>query len=154
MMIVTAIIGVLASVAIPSFRLMNDRAKASERGAVIRSMKNSINALRVKDGSFGAGITGAWNPVLPLSTVKRPFAVTMAGWDKLDLLIDGNLYYSYAFTAAENDPPDPPTFWIFTQGDIDGNGDAYWASYTFEMRNGAFVQTSADPSAVYEYTVF
>ena len=154
LMVVTAIVGILSSVAIPSFRLMNDRAKAAERGAVIRSIRTSLNALRVKDGSFGAGIAGAWNPVLPLSTVKRPFVVTMAGWDKLDLTIDGNLYYSYTFWADEAGANGLPEFWMSVQGDVDGNGEVYNALYGYELNNAAFVQTTADNPAAYEHMVF
>lgn len=154
LMIASAIIGVLATVAIPSFRRMNDRAKAAERGAVVRSIRTSVNAVRIKDGSFGAGISGAWNPVPPLSMLKRPFVVTMAGWDKLDLTIDGNLYYSYTFWGDEAGSDGLPEFWIGVQGDVDGNGEIYSALYGFELNSGAFVQTTADIPATYEHLVF
>ncbi len=150
-MIAVAIVGVLASVAIPSFRVMNERSKTAERGAVLRAIKNSINSLRVKEGSFGAGVVGNWNPGLPLSRVKRPFDATASGWDKLDLAIDGNLYYSYMFVAVEGSTPQ---FWVGVQGDVDGDGDVYNVGYTFQMTSGTFVQTSPDPSALYQLTVF
>jgi prepilin-type N-terminal cleavage/methylation domain-containing protein len=153
MVIVTAIIGLLATVAIPTFRLMNYRAKAAERGAVTRAIKNSISQLRVKDGSFGAGVTGNWNPALPLVMGRRPFVASAAGWDKLDLIVDGTLYYSYMFTAQEGGGG-PPQFTIFAQGDIDSDGQVWVASYTYELHGNGWAQTSADNPPMYDATVF
>jgi prepilin-type N-terminal cleavage/methylation domain-containing protein len=155
MCIVMGIIGILATVAIPGFRLMNYRAKAAERGAMVRGIKNSIESARVKDGSFGAGLTGNWNPALPLGVVKRPFVNLMApGWNQLDLVVDGNLFYSYMFRAEEASGGSPPQFSIFVQGDIDADGDPYLATSTFELQTAGWVQTSVDNSPMYEYTVF
>jgi prepilin-type N-terminal cleavage/methylation domain-containing protein len=154
LMVVVAIIGILSSVAIPSFRLMTNRAKTAERGAIVTSIRNSLNALRVKDGSFGAGgITGAWNPPLPVSTLRRTFVTTMGGWDRLDLIVDGAPYYSYTFTGDETPTP---FFTISVLGDVDGNGELYSAQYQYQMNlaTGSFVQTGSGPSALYDFVVF
>lgn len=151
LMVTTAIIGILASVAIPNLLLVNTRAKAAERAGVVRAMKTSLNALRIKDGSFGSGITGAWNPALPTSMSKRPVLVGAAGWNKLDLSLEGRLYYSYMFTAGE-DPS--PYFAITVQGDVDGNGQAYVAAHQYDLVEGTFLETSPASDPLYERTVF
>lgn len=151
LMVVTAIIGILSTIAIPSFKQMNMRAKAAERGAIVRSIRNSLNGLRVREGAFGAvALTGDWNPRLPVSTSKRPFRQADPGWEKLDLAIDGDCYYSYRFTALEG----TPTFFSITvRGDIDGNAAEYFVDHRFELNNGGFVPvTTIDP--MYEATIF
>lgn len=156
LMVVTAIIGILATVAIPSFLLMTERAKAAERTGVVRSLRNTLNTMRMKDGAFGTGLNGPWNPAPPLATVKRTFSTTVADWNKLDLTIEGQLYYSYHFVAGEGVAPALPFFTIDVWGDVDGNGDEYTAQYLYELNSAAatFVQKNDGPSAIYEFTVF
>jgi len=157
LMIVVAIIGILASVALPGYRLMTDRAKTAERGAVIRAVRNSLNTIWGRDGTFGGGtVTGDWNPALPASPqaamLKRPFNLAAPGWNKLDLGIEGSLYYSFTFTTDETVTP---LFVISVQGDVDGNGENYFWLYQYNVdSNGAFRQVTADPDPVTEYTVF
>lgn len=153
LMIVVAIVGILASVAVPAFRLMTDRAKASERGEMVRAIKSSLSALWVKDGTFGPNVTGDWNPHLPLARTRRPFYLGDAGWNRLDLAVEGALYYSYSFVA--DDGP-LPTYTITAEGDIDGNGDVYVWPWRYEINSatGTFMQQSADPPILYEYSIF
>ena len=153
LMVVTAIIGILSSVAIPGFRLMTERAKTAERGSVVRSIRNSLNATRVKDGTFNPILTGPWNPAQLNKQVKRTFDTTLADWNKLDVTVDGALWYSYCFTTNETGTP---TFSVWVQGDVDGNGDIYQAhyDYTFDSSTKTFVQTGSVPSVLYELTVF
>jgi prepilin-type N-terminal cleavage/methylation domain-containing protein len=154
-MIVVAIIGILSSVAIPAFRQMDMRAKTAERGGIVRAIRSSLNSLRVKDGSFGpAPIAGGWNPAEPLATTKRPFVANAAGWDRLDLGIEGRLFYSYEFTATEAAAPMMPFFLIQVRGDIDGNGEEYAMLYRHDLENGAFVMTSDLPDPLYEHAIF
>jgi prepilin-type N-terminal cleavage/methylation domain-containing protein len=153
LMITVAIIGVLASVAIPSYLLMDMRSKTAERGAVVRSIRDSLMALSAKDGSFGAAMTGPWNPPLPFAATRRTFGLSTPDWSKLDSSIEGKVFYSYFFSASVT----PPTFSIAVQGDIDMDGTVYNALYTYTPSNGVFnLDTAASniPGAVYEYTVF
>ena len=158
LMLVVAILSILATVAVPAFKLMTDKAKTAERGAVLHGLRNSINTLWAKDGNFGGGTTTApWNPTLPASSadavVRRQFNPTTGVWSKLDLNIEGALYYSYRFTTDETGTP--YLYTIEVRGDIDGNSDWYYWMYEWDQdATGAFHQVSADPDFVYENMVF
>lgn len=155
LMIVTAIIGVLSSIAIPSFKMMKERAKAAERKAVLRTLKDALQNQHLKDGTFGTGLAGAWNPPVTPDNQKHPFDSALAGWNKLDVVLDGGLYYRYAFTATEA-ANSAPQFTIFVNGDVDMNGEYYDWYYTYVMTSGAFQQSALtpDPPGDYEHTVF
>lgn len=157
LMIVVAILGILSSVAIPGFRTMTNRAKAAERRGVIRAVRDSLNTIWSKDGTFGgATVTGDWNPALPATPaaamLKRPFSLATPGWGRLDLVIEGSLYYSYTFTTDETAAP---FFAVTVRGDVDGNGDDYFWMHQFNVdSNGVFRQATADPDSITEYTIF
>jgi prepilin-type N-terminal cleavage/methylation domain-containing protein len=153
LMVVTAIIGIVSTIAIPSFKQMNLRAKAAERAAIVRSIRNSLNTYRMREGSFGPnGLTGDWNPHLPFGTMKRPFLPADPGWKELDIVVDGACFYSYMFVAVEGAPTN---FVVAATGDVDGNAEIYIGSQTFAYDGvaAAFVPvTFLDPA--YEASVF
>ena len=69
LMIVVAIIGILASIAIPEFRNMQLRAKIAERDPIMRGIAKGVGDLLINSGSPLAPSASDWNPVnVPNST--------------------------------------------------------------------------------------
>jgi len=157
LMIVVAIVGILASVALPGYREMTYRAKGAERGGVVRALLQSLNTVWARDGTFGApNVVADWNPALaatPAAAVlKRPFNLAAPGWNKLDLGIEGALFYSYSFTTDETATP---FFVIEVEGDVDGNGENYFRLYDYVIdANGSFADNSPALDPVMEYGVY
>lgn len=140
LMIVVAIIGLLASVAIPEFTRLTLRTKQAERGHVMQTIKNGVLDLYLQHGDLppnpgGGGpvpiLVGDWNPPLPAMTSKRMPNWSLTDWPYVFQRgagarasgapdIEGALYYSYFFTITRGPPA---TLLVFSQGDLDGDGN-------------------------------
>lgn len=152
LMVSAAIIGLLASVALPQYARSTLRSKAAERRTIMESLSRAINdTVSAQQGLPGgaAAWSGTWNPdplAFPPSTTKRRMDWTMANWRALPMVVSGDTYYSYMFTAL--DPAQDGrnvTLTVAAVGDLDGDGiqsrkDMYFrgVGYSFEQ----------DPSAV------
>lgn len=141
LMIVTAIVGVLASVAIPTFQRMTYRSRASERGLVMRRVRAVVQDHLIRTGyaipAANAGFVWSdYNPPWPPTMVKRPMLNTIPGWNayfgmngQVTEQIQGTVSYAYMFMVLEW----PGGGWIQVSalGDLDGDGqlsqkDMYW----------------------------
>lgn len=105
-MIVIAVIGLLSSVALPTYRTFQLRSRQAERAVITTSIYRGIEDCWMRDGRFptdwGGGRTFMnltnWNPSYPPGTTKRAWReVAAAGddWSRVSLKIDGAVYYSY-----------------------------------------------------------
>ena len=118
LMIVVAIIGILAAVAIPNFLRMRERAKIAEA-------KANLGAIRVTEHAFYAEYNQyvgnqPQNPDRSSNPPARfPFLMS-SRFSILGFAPDGRVYFSYALGGA-----DFPTdgFTAEAHGDLDGNGD-------------------------------
>lgn len=125
-MMVTAIIGVLSSVAIPEFQRAALRARAAERRTVMVAIAHSYSDLALNKGTSPA-LTGDWNPAVP-HPYKQRLDMSQPGWTELAVQFDGGTYYSYKFVANPNgtnpvDGTPQPTLDVSAVGDLDGDGD-------------------------------
>jgi type IV pilus assembly protein PilA len=153
LMIVVAIIGVLASIAIPSFGIVTLRSKASERAEVMLRIKKALNDLYVQTGScvprgMADPFTGDWQPPLNPGVTRRIPNWKDPNWHELFKTgeeIEGTLYYSYWFTCTDGDPSagTPATLTIMARGDLDGDGVPSQKSMMFERQNGMYVLAPA-----------
>jgi len=128
LMIVVAIIGILAAIAIPNFLKFQLRSKASEG-------KINLAGIRTAQESYFAEV-GSYSPwaSVPASLPgqnKAPFGVTCSippassdpgfcfiGWQP-----EGDMYYQYAVTVGAN----ATSFFAEGQSDIDGDGQTnHW----------------------------
>jgi prepilin-type N-terminal cleavage/methylation domain-containing protein len=101
LMIVVAILGILSSVAIPSFQSYQLRSRAAERTVLMKQIQSGVSDLWVRDGKFphNAGLI-QWiacppNPAGPPSSMKRRFVNTLGDWATLSTTIEGHVYFSY-----------------------------------------------------------
>lgn len=127
LMIVVAIIGILSSIALPTFKDFTLRSRGAERRLVLRTIKQSAEDLYVRHGRVetqaGVWLPALWgqpNPPGAPSATKRPYAGGVPGWDILGVneqFIDGTLYYTYQFII--NDVAPGQFLWQQAEGDLD-----------------------------------
>ncbi len=117
LMIVVAIIGILAAIAIPNFLRFQLKARSSEgkvNVAAIRTAEVAYNS------EFGTFVTALVTPTAGIAAngAKQPFGVPDPGFDTLGWAPEGNVYFVYAV----NTPGAPANhFTASAMADIDGD---------------------------------
>jgi type IV pilus assembly protein PilA len=148
LMIVVAIIGILASVAVPEFGRLMLRAKAAERHEVMLRIKKAVADIYVQNGSIPGGtIFGDWEPSGAPGATKRIPNWRSAGWADLfrsNQEIEGATYYSYRFLADDASDPSRPTLDIWAVGDLDGDGNPSMKLIHYERVNGVYQTDETD----------
>lgn len=142
LMVVVAVIGLLSSIAIPSYQRLTLRAKAAERLLVMTAIARAVEDIAVNqqhlpgfDPANPMALTvfvGGLNPPVAPGTTKRPFSWTMAGWNQLPMLVEGGSYYQYAFTATDDPAARTTTMTIIGTGDLDGDGVPNTLTLTYQ----------------------
>jgi len=123
LMIVVAIIGILAAIAIPNFVRFQLRSKSSEG-------KTNLAAIRTAEESFfaenGVYVAAASSPGTALGSAKRVFTNAGGagvGFDQVGWVPEGQVYFNYAV----NWPAATTTYTADAAADIDANGvDQFW----------------------------
>jgi type IV pilus assembly protein PilA len=130
LMIVVAIIGILAAVAIPSFMKYIRRSKTSEASMNLRKMYDGAVAYYLADHADATGaiqdrqfpISAGPTPATPPLGIKYPSLPSewkSGGWTALDFMVADPQYFSYTFisqgifTSA--------TASMIAEGDLNGN---------------------------------
>jgi type IV pilus assembly protein PilA len=141
LMIVVAIIGILAAIAIPNFLRFQLKAKSSEG-------KVNIAAIRVAENSYyGEYVTfvgAAASPAAAGVGQKQPFvdtelATVGAGFNVLGWEPEGDIYFSYAAVVQNAVGTPSHNFTISAAADIDGDtAQQFWG----------FVHAGAGASAI------
>jgi prepilin-type N-terminal cleavage/methylation domain-containing protein len=147
LMMVVAIVGIMASVAIPNFQRYVLRSKQSERATIVLRIKQQLVQHFIREGALAPrgwpnpvfSTFANWNPPYPPQGGKRPLVNNLPGWNVYftgsangDIFpeIEGGLYYSYQFWVIEQ--PSWSEFIIQAVGDLDSNGvrslryEDYW----------------------------
>ncbi len=133
LMIVVAIIGILAAIAIPNFLRFQLRAKTSEG-------KTNLAAIRTAEESYyseyGDYISAQASPPAILFNKKVDFSHAIAGkgFDIIGWSPEGAVYFMYGVGIA-GAPSAGSEFWATANADIDANGTFQAWSY----RKGANV---------------
>jgi prepilin-type N-terminal cleavage/methylation domain-containing protein len=156
LMTVVAIVGILASVALPSLQRATLRAKTAERDEVMLRIKKAVADVYVQKGSIpGGSLHGDFTPPRPAQPMKRMPNWRGAGWSDIFVSseeVEGADYYSYSFLA--DDTANPPTLEIWAQGDLDGDSVPSTKYLKFERRSGAYLLVEEDPPANTDGDVF
>ena len=107
LMIVVAIIGILAAVAIPMFMDSMKKAKNSEAKIQLNKIGKSIKEYAIKESTFPPLSTVAATPAAACCTqaTKPKCAVvaadwTTAAWQALDFQMDEPFFFQYAYTTG------------------------------------------------------
>ncbi len=154
LMIVVAIIGILASVAMPQFNRAVLKARAAERATIMDSVGRGVNDIVTIRNGLPAGGTewvGENNPpdtAGPLGAAKRLASMTVAGWDQLPVILQGGLYYTYSFTVRDPSAnASNASMWVLAIGDLDGDGAPSSKRIDWRANGYAFYKYSEDPVA-------
>jgi prepilin-type N-terminal cleavage/methylation domain-containing protein len=116
LMIVVAIIGILAALAIPSYQRFQLRSKAAEARMNLSSIATSENAYF---GEFNVYVAAAATPAGPESPNRRAWSGGgLSQFDRIGFLPVGEVLFTY---AVDTDPSNA-AFTAGALGDIDGNG--------------------------------
>ena len=122
LMIVVAIIGILAAIAIPNFLRFQLKAKTSEG-------KTNIAAIRTAEQSyyseFGVFVSAPASPNSPPTSMKQAFtngtAPAGAGFDQLGWSPEGTVFFNYSVGI------DTAGYTVSAEADIDANTTKqYW----------------------------
>jgi prepilin-type N-terminal cleavage/methylation domain-containing protein len=131
LMIVVAIIGILASIAIPEFKRMQFRSRQAERSMMTSAINRAITDYYLRDQRYPtifadrhSTLNLGWNPDANPNAQKRPFRVGgNDDWHALSLFVEGNVYYSYSGNGLKDAPPAATRFHMLDiRGDLDGDG--------------------------------
>ncbi len=139
LMIVVAIVGVLAAIAIPSYASYRQRSRTAEAITFLAEIRQRQESYRAEFGEYcsvsaasGSSIdTGAWAPsTLPVGGERVGWTASPGDWDALGAGPDGPSYFQYRTTAGppgtESGVPGFPTneYWFVAQaqGDLDADG--------------------------------
>ena len=138
LMIVVAIIGILAAVAIPAFMDYMKKGKSSEAELQLAKIKTNAKANFNTDSSYPA-VTA---PVTPTATCcaqdlggKKKCAVAgadwaTAPWQALDFQLDEPFYFQYQYTGTAN------TYTANAIGDLDCDATSVSYVLTGSVTNG------------------
>jgi type IV pilus assembly protein PilA len=120
LMIVVAVIGILAAVAIPNYTRFQLRSKSSEGKVNLAAIRGAEEGYFAEFGSYvsGSPSPNAWSAGITASQ-KRSW-VDAGGFDTLGWAPEGDVYYQYA-VATTGSPPFVE-FLAEAQSDIDGDG--------------------------------
>lgn len=146
LMIIVALIGVLATVAMPSYRLLTLRAKTAERPLMLTTIKQAVQDIYVRQDALPPPgfINAPANPPGPPTSYKRIFNRTLGGWPSIlppEAGIEGTLYYSY--TAWVQDIPGGASmFFIQADGDLDADTLMSFKQSFYLRQNGIWQLTA------------
>ncbi|MFO0728862.1 MAG: prepilin-type N-terminal cleavage/methylation domain-containing protein [Myxococcota bacterium] len=132
LMIVVAIIGILAAIAIPNFIRYQLKSKTTEAKTVLGGIKTSEEAFRAEYDNY---VAAAIQPAAPGGTVKQawpdtvcPVACTRANaaacteWGCTGYKPSGDVYYAYGSLITPAAAAVAAEFTADAQGDLDGDG--------------------------------
>lgn len=117
LMIVVAIIGILAAIAIPNFMRFQLKSKSSEGKVNIAAIRTAQESYLAEFGSY---VPAAASPLTFPGVSKQLYANALganAGFDQLGWSPEGQVFFQYEVAAAAGS-----AYTITARADIDGNG--------------------------------
>jgi prepilin-type N-terminal cleavage/methylation domain-containing protein len=118
LMIVVAIIGILAAVAIPNYSRFVLRAKRSEAFVCLDGIRTSEYAY---NSAFDTYVQAQSNPGLPLLKTPKPWDLTVPGWSALHWTPTGAVRCTYLVNTYDGDS------WFRAEAYCDVDGDSQTA---------------------------
>ncbi len=119
LMIVVAIIGILAAIAIPNYLNYQLKSKTAEAKTNLGGIKTALESYRAENDSYP---TCAANPTTGVpAAVKGSWTPNLAGWSDIGFTPAGSVYYQYSVASGIS------TFTATATGNLDG--DATPASF-------------------------
>jgi prepilin-type N-terminal cleavage/methylation domain-containing protein len=147
LMMVVAIIGIIASIAIPEFQRMALRSKIAEREPIMRGIAKGVGDL-VSNASPPLLLTVSdWNPVITPSATRNQWNRAKGGFQQLSFVVEGTTYCTYSYVYVPGDdagvPPIPSQLAVTGQCDIDGDNSSNTLVQTYMGYGGGLVLVDA-----------
>lgn len=130
-MVVSSIIGILASIALPALVNQTDRSKATEATLGVEGITKNVLLYYDKRGTFPP--EGARIPDPPSPGAKNRLGDYVGdfeadpGWREIAFMPAADYYFSYEFRAecglGGTECQDGHRAWVEARGDLDGDGD-------------------------------
>ncbi len=135
LMIVVAIIGLLAAVALPLYGRSLLRSRTAERLTILDAVGRGMNDVVANSQALPTAPAEAWagaaNPAGAPGPTKRRFDYTIAGWNFMPVVVQGDSYYSYQFRVLDPGGKGANcTATVTAVGDLDGD-----AAFSFKHFN-------------------
>lgn len=119
LMIVVAIIGILAAIAIPNFIRFQLRAKTSEGKTNLASIRTAEEGYYGEYNTYIPSVAAA-TPPLPPTAQKRAWVMDVNGLDLVGFQPEGDVFFSYAVTTDAT-LTDSVDFYAAATADIDAD---------------------------------
>ena len=129
LMIVVAIIGILAAIAIPNFLKFQLRSKTGEAKTNLAAMRTAEEGYFAEYGVYVG--TGAVAPAAPAVPQKRLWPVPAVDFDTVGWGPEGDVYFIYAATISGT------AYSLAAQGELDGGGNNSNFGYIHPVPAGA-----------------
>jgi type IV pilus assembly protein PilA len=135
LMIVVAIIGILAAIAIPNFIRYQLRSKTSEAKTNLGGIKTNQESFKATEDNYAAVLPNpaagfnsptkrSWDSARTcLTTCNRTTPTDCLEFDCIGFKPAGDVYYDYATAIEAAAPLTPPEFAACAGADLDGDGD-------------------------------
>jgi type IV pilus assembly protein PilA len=119
LMIVVAIIGILAAIAIPNFLTFRLKAKTSEAKSNLGAIRTVEEAYKAEEDQYypSGGNIARYPALATFGTVKQAWTPNASPFSALGFEPAGQVYYDYAVSACTG-----TTFQADAYGDLDGDG--------------------------------
>ena len=147
LMIVVAIIGILAAVAIPKFLDYMKKGKRSEAELNLNAIGKSADAEYSENASYPVVASGATPGAACCTVAGKKCTVNQAdwngnaAWDALGFEMTQPFYFQYQYTGA-----DSQHFTATATGDLDCDGVSVVYTLTGNAANGSPTSTLAKPA--------
>ncbi len=114
LMIVVAIIGILAAIAIPNFLNYQLKSKTAEAKTNLGGVKTALESYRAEYDTYRNCVA---NPATVPAAIKAAWSTGASGWSDIGFAPAGSVYYQYSVVGGISN------FSATATGDLDGNGN-------------------------------
>jgi type IV pilus assembly protein PilA len=150
LMIVVAIIGILAAIAIPNFLRFQLRSRAGEGKTNLAAIRTAEEGYSAEFGTYVQANSFVPRALGALNSDKANWLAVTPGFDTIGWQPEGEVYYSYAVTAGPAGCPAAgnPCLHYTAEGasDIDGDGTLNWWGYVKPDAGGTAIAGGTCPT--------
>ena len=136
LMIVVAIVGMLASIAVPNFFRFTMKSKTAEAKANIAAIRTAETSYHATSGVY---VAAPVSPVAHGGSNPQTFVATgpsNAGFELLGWQPEGHVFFNYAVNSSAGGAG---AYTIDASADLDANGTNQVWGYVHPARNGAII---------------